>query len=246
MTIRMMKIHCLQTAVLPLLAIALLGGSCNGPFSKDSIREIEHPKLIKKIGDPRYGHVRCGLRQKDGDLWFGTTENGLYRFDGKDFRQFLEADGLVSNSINDILEDDEGGIWVATEDGVSFNDGKTFVEIRIPVPESLSRKRKKFYRSQKVYDIMRDKSGKLWFATIDGVYFFDGESFNRFMIDEDANGFLGSEDKIEHMLEDASGDIWFGGRTNEGVYRYDGKSVTRLNLEELMQNGPSPKAHKWA
>lgn len=93
---------------------------------------------------------------------------------------------------------------------------------------------------------MQDKRGKLWFATIDGVYVYDGESFTLFIIDEAANGFLGSNDKAERIFEDNAGNIWFGGRTNEGVYRYDGKTINNLKLEELFQNGPKPKPHNWA
>jgi ligand-binding sensor domain-containing protein len=56
---------------------------------------------------------------------------------------------------------------------------------------------------------------------------------------------LTSNDKAERIFEDKAGNIWFGGRTNKGVYRYDGKSVTNLKLEELFQHGPKPKAHNW-
>jgi len=228
--------------------------ACNGPVKKDLPKEKEHPKLIKTIGDPGYGHVRCGLQDKAGNLWFGTTENGLYKYDGKSFRQFLVTDGLISNSINDILEDKDGKIWIGTAAGVCLYDPSTslrtgdtiFAKIQISVPKNLPPNKNKFYQTQIVYDIMQDKTGKLWFVTIDGVYVYDGKSFSPFMINEAANGFLSSNDKAEHILEDKAGNIWFGGRTNEGVYRYDGKSVTNLKLTELYQNGPKPKPHNWA
>jgi ligand-binding sensor domain-containing protein len=38
---------------------------------------------------------------------------------------------------------------------------------------------------------------------------------------------------VERILEDKAGNIWFGGRTNEGVYRYDGKSITNFKLKEI-------------
>jgi ligand-binding sensor domain-containing protein len=235
-----------QRQVFTFLTILLLGTACNGPVKKDLPKEKEHPKLIKTIGDPRYGHVRCGLEDKAGNLWFGTTENGLYKYDGKSFRQFLVADGLISNSINDILEDKDGKIWIGTEVGVCLYDGKTFANIQIPLPKNLPPNKNNFYQKQMVYDIMQDKVGKLWFATIDGVYFYDGKSFTPFIINEATNGFLTTNDKVERILEDKAGNIWFGGRTNEGVYRYDGKSVTNLKLNELFQNGPKPKPHNWA
>jgi len=236
----------LQTQIFTFLIILLGGPSCNGPDKKDLPKEKDHPKLIKTLGDPRYGHVRCGLQDEAGNLWFGTTENGLYKYDGKSFRQFLVTDGLISNSINDILESKDGKIWIGTAVGICLYDGKTFAKIQIPLPKNHPPNKNKFYQTQIVYDIMEDKEGKLWFATIDGVYVYDGKSFTLFKLDEAANGFLSTNDKAEHILEDKAGSIWFGGRTNDGVYRYDGKSVTHFKLKELFQNGPKPKAHNWA
>jgi hypothetical protein len=75
------------------------GTACNGPVKKDLPKEKEHPKLIKTIGPPN-GNVQCSLQDKAGNLWFGTSENGLYKYDGKSFSQFLVTDGLNSNSIS--------------------------------------------------------------------------------------------------------------------------------------------------
>jgi ligand-binding sensor domain-containing protein len=216
----------------------------NQTVTKDLSKD--HPNLIKTIGNRGYGNVQCGLQDKAGNLWFGTTENGLYKYDGKSFRQFLVADGLISNNIYCLLEDKDGKIWIGTYAGLCLYDGKTFAEIKIPYPKNLLPNENPNYRnSHWVYNIMQAKSGKLWFVTIDGVYIYDGKSFTQFLVNEIANGFLTSSDKAERILEDKAGNIWFGGRSNEGVYRYDGKSVTKLTPEELFQNGPRPKPHNW-
>jgi ligand-binding sensor domain-containing protein len=231
--------------VFTFLTILLFGIACNGSVKKDLSKEQEHPKLIKTIGNPRYGNVYCSLEDKDGNLWFGTTLNGLYKYDGKSFRQFLVADGLVSNCINDIIADKDGKIWIGTDSGVCFYDGKVFTEIKIQLPKNLPPNTNKLYQKHGVHDIMQDHTGKLWFVTIDGVYIYNGKSFKLFIIDESANGFMGSNDKVERVFEDKAGNIWFGGRTNKGVYLYDGKSVSNLKLKELFQNGPKPKPHNW-
>lgn len=251
-----MKNYFLHTQVFTFLTIVLFGTACDGPLKKDSPKEKvsesnkisdAHPKLIKTIGSPKYGNVQCGIQDKAGNLWFGTTENGLYRYDGKSFRQFLVADGLISNTIYCLLEDKDGKIWIGTYAGLCLYDGKTFTKIQIPLPKNLPPNKNPYYRnSHWVFSIMQAKSGKLWFATIDGVYVYDGKSFTLFIINEAASGFLSSNAKAERIVEDKAGNIWFGGRTNEGVYRYDGKSVTNLKLTELFQNGPKPKAHTWA
>ncbi|MBA3649683.1 MAG: hypothetical protein H0W62_14260 [Chitinophagales bacterium] len=245
-----MKNYFSQTQVFTFLTILVFCTACNGQVKKDLPKEKAsdgHPKLIKTIGNPRYGNVQCGLQDKAGNLWFGTTQNGLYKYDGKSFTQFLVADGLNSNSVYSLLEDKEGKIWIGTEAGLCLYDDKTFTEIQIPLPKNLPPNNNPNYRnSHWVYSIMQAKSGKLWFVTIDGVYIYDGKSFTPFIINDAANAFLTSNDKVERILEDKAGNIWFGGRTNKGAYRYDGKSVTNLKPMELFQDGPTPKAHSWA
>ncbi|HEY1138605.1 MAG TPA: two-component regulator propeller domain-containing protein, partial [Lysobacter sp.] len=41
-------------------------------------------------------------------------------------RQLTVADGLPSNSINGIAEDQSGYLWIATSDGLARYDGITF------------------------------------------------------------------------------------------------------------------------
>lgn len=235
-----------------LLFIFIFGTSCNGPVRQDLPKD--HPKLIKNIGSPRYGNVQCSLQDKTGNLWFGTTENGLYKYNGKSFIRYLMADGLNSNNIYCMLEDTNGKIWIGTEAGLCIYDGKTFTKIEIPLPKNLPPNKNDRYRnSHWVFSIMQAKNGTLWFATIDGVYRYDGKSlptgqagFTPIIVNESSGGFLSTNNNMERIFEDNAGNIWFGGRTNEGVYRYDGKSITNLKLEELFQDGPKPKPHNWA
>ena len=231
--------------VITFLTILLLGLACNVPVKKKDLpKEKEHPNLIKNPGN---GNVQCGLQDKAGNLWFGTSNDGLYQYDGKSFRQFLMADGLNSNAINDILEDKSGKIWIGTKDGICLYDGKTFAKIQIPLPKNLLPNKNNPNQTHIVYDMMQDKAGKLWFVTIDGVYVYDGKSFTQFLINEAENGFLSSNDKVERILEDNAGNIWLGGRTNEGVFRYDGKSITNFKLKEItLQFESRQVSHSWA
>ena len=216
------------------LTILIVGTACNGQVNKDLPKETEHPKLIINIGNPRYGNVQCGLQDKAGNLWFGTTLNGLYKYDGKSFSRFLVADGLNSNNIYCILEDKDGKIWIGTEAGLCLYDGKTFAKIQIPLRKNQPPNKNDLYRnSHWVFSIMQAKSGKLWFATIDGVYIYDGKSFTPFIVNEGVSGLASSNNNVEHILEDKAGNIWFGGRGVKGVYRYDGKSVINIKPVEL-------------
>ncbi|RTQ46784.1 hypothetical protein EJV47_20635 [Hymenobacter gummosus] len=232
-----------QRQILTFMALLFLSNACNGPDKNDLPKD--HPKLVKTIGNPKYGNVQCILQDKAGNVWFGTTQNGLYKYDGKSFNRFLVNDGLNSNNIFALLEDKDGKIWIGTEAGLCLYDGKTFTEIKIPLPKNLPPNNNPCHQSHAVGGIIQAKSGKLWFVTADGVYTYDGKLFTLFPINEAINGFLTPNDKVERIFEDKAGNIWFGGRTNEGVYRYDGKAITILKPVDLFQDGPTPKAHNW-
>jgi len=58
----------------------------------------------------------------DGGLWFGTRNNGLFRWrDGK-VAHYATADGLPDNAIYQILEDAAGHLWMSGPNGITLLD----------------------------------------------------------------------------------------------------------------------------
>ncbi len=230
----------MKTQTFTFLTILLFCTSCNGQVKKDLPKEKvselkiisgKQQKLASLIKDD---NVHCSLQVKSGNIWFGTTRNGVYKYDGKLFTQFTESNGINLNSINHMLKDKDGKIWIGTDAGLVFYNGKTFTEIHIPLPKNMPPNN--YWNTHNVFSIMQDKSGKLWFATIDGVYIYDGKTFTPFIVNEGGGGYMSSNNNVEYIFEDKAGNIWFGGRGNEGVFRYDGKSITNLN----------PNGDNWA
>ncbi len=65
--------------------------------------------------------VYCMNQDKHGNIWFGTA-SGLSKFDGKNFWNFYEADGLANTFIYSLLQDSAGKFWMSTNKGVTaFN-----------------------------------------------------------------------------------------------------------------------------
>ncbi len=194
--------------------------TCSGQVQKELPREEVseskvitegQPKLVKTHRSGSGHNVHCSLQDRKGNLWFATTGNGVYRYDGKSFTNFTTKDGLNSNAILSILEDKKGYIWFGTDSGLSRFDGKTFSHI----PS------KKFL----VFSLLEDKSGKLWIGTNIGVYCYNGIAFTRFLDNQsviNSNGL--TLDTVNRMLEDKHGNIWFTSKM-EGVCRYDGRSI---------------------
>ena len=55
-----------------------------------------------------------------GTLWFGTRNRGLYRLQGGKLTHYTTAQGLASNSIYQILEDNQDNFWMSGPKGVSL------------------------------------------------------------------------------------------------------------------------------
>lgn len=84
----------------------------------------------------------------------------------------------------------------------------------------------------RVYAILEDSSGFLWFATQAGVSRYDGEKFSNFTT---ADGLV--HDDVNGVIEASDGRIWMA--TDGGVSCYDGASFTNYTFEK----NDIPSAH---
>ena len=62
-------------------------------------------------------YVNCMLRDKTGNLWFGTYGGGVSKYDGASFTHFTEKEGLSNNTVLSIIEDKTGNLWFGTDGG---------------------------------------------------------------------------------------------------------------------------------
>jgi ligand-binding sensor domain-containing protein len=234
-----------HTKIFPSIIILLLlqtyckGQGASKKTNENVVKQLSYTsrnaKLTKAQGSDQYQIVDCSYMDKSGNIWFGTSGEGVYQYDGKAFTQFTKKDGLYSNSIFKIIGDKSGNIWFGTKEAITRFDGKKFTNIAIP-----SSVRSNFVLSQsfnydpatknELWSMMQDKSGKFWLGTTDGIYCFDGKTFTRFL---DNKNILNTAHVTlkwtQCIYEDKSGNIWFGSWVygNEGISRYDGKSITQ-------------------
>ncbi|HXB10298.1 MAG TPA: two-component regulator propeller domain-containing protein [Puia sp.] len=115
-----------------------------------------------------HNKVNCILQDRRGFIWMGT-EDGLNRYDGKNFVVFnsIPGDslGLSGNIITGIAEDGDGVLWVATADG-----GLTAYDRRLPEAQQFKqfRHRDRDAGSLPENSIIRlaaDEQGHLWLIT---------------------------------------------------------------------------------
>ena len=69
--------------------------------------------------------IECIHEDSRGDLWIGTHDRGVVRFDGISFEGFSRRDGLAGHGVYSVIEDRDGVLWFGTSGGLTRYDGKT-------------------------------------------------------------------------------------------------------------------------
>ena len=131
--------------------------------------------------------------------------------DSISFQHISTEQGLPQSTVNVVLQDSHGFIWIGTYDGLTRYDGYNFVNFKNdPLdPNSLS--------NNIVVSIIEDKQGYLWIGTAqNGVNRFDSKSgeFTRFLSKHDDFDSL-SDPQVNIIHQDPDGRIWVG--TNRGL-----------------------------
>ena len=100
-------------------------GTLNGLVRFDGIRF----KVFGETSDLPNTRVLSLLAARDGSLWIGTDGGGLVHFRHGTFHTLTRKDGLRSDTITAMAEDNTGRVWAGTPEGLScWQDGK-FVKL---------------------------------------------------------------------------------------------------------------------
>ena len=68
-----------------------------------------------------------------GNLWIGTVDAGVWKYDGTHLTHYTMKDGLSSNAVNTIYKDKNGQLWFGTdENGICKFNGINFQKFTLP------------------------------------------------------------------------------------------------------------------
>jgi len=175
------------------------------------------------------------LEDKTGKLWIGTSGEACF-YDGKTFTVFKNKDGKSFNNVRAIIEDRKGNIWFGAsiikdrkgdtlfvEEGLWRYDGSGFIKISQGGASA----------------IMEDKKGNIWTtgaANPNGVGFWTLSRYDQKSLYNEkptVTEIMSIKKMLCGILEANDGSIWFG--SINGVYRYDGKTITDFKSKESRQ-----------
>ena len=140
-------------------------------------------------------------------------------------RHYSIKDGLPEERVNDIIQDSQGFIWLATHSGLYKFDGYSFTNYRNNPASSNS------LGNNRVYNLLEDRRGRLWIGHDDGIDLFDPrtEKYYFHWADSGANIYPWRV-QVHRFRERKDGKIWIC--TNGGVYVAD---LETLNIGKFTQ-----------
>src|SRR4029077_16161449 len=98
------------------------------------------------------------LRDRNGGLWIGTENQGLLHVHQGRTDLFVRSDGLTDDYVENLFEDREGNIWVATVDGLDlFRDyAVPTISAQQGLPNHLA-------------SVLAAKDGSVWIGSFHGL-----------------------------------------------------------------------------
>lgn len=137
-------------------------GTINGLFNYNG-KELEH--FQSSSGDSLKVWINDIEQDREANLWITTENDGVFKINkNKTVEQFLEANGIASNSCEKIFIDNQDNIWITSNSGLTYYDKKS----------------KQFFIIDRTNGLPADlvkgvyvKDNKVWVGTTKGLSVFD-------------------------------------------------------------------------
>lgn len=188
------------------------------PTVKQKINELGQSP--NKTHDIKYLSVNQGLNSNEllclfedrSNIWIGTNDGGIMKYDGEYLETFTTDNGFPGNSIRNIFKDSKGNLWFSSYGGgISKFDGEEF--INFSTSNGLNH--------NWVFGAIEDPKGNIWVFSQNGInkiYTEEGaQRISSYSIEQGM-----SSRYILSMTFDKKGNLWFG-TYGRGVGKFDGE-----------------------
>jgi signal transduction histidine kinase/ligand-binding sensor domain-containing protein len=164
--------------------------------------------------------IHIGYADNEGNYWFGTYNNGLFRARPLAVTPYGRAQGMNFGEIYPLLEGRDGSLWIgAYGEGIFRLKDGTFTQFPVSTNKTLD------WINGLSSSLYEDRAGRLWvngaWQLIEGRYvrapWAKALYYPRYI-----NPWT--------MCEDRAGDYWFG--TDFGVFRYQNGTLTHFTTQD--------------
>lgn len=163
-----------------------------------------------------------------GQMWIGTLARGIFVFDkNKKLMAHLgDKPPFPSNSVNQLIKDEDGGIWAATHSGLVYfpnaqtpNNFKTYGE-----EQGIS--------DNHIRSLVQDRQGNIWVSMFSGIACFDRQK-KKFYNYDYQSGIPTGNFCVGAAVISASGIVYFG--SPGGICSFNPQLLTDLKDMPVVQ-----------
>jgi ligand-binding sensor domain-containing protein/signal transduction histidine kinase len=178
-------------------------------------------KFVPLTGDSMEDLLKdshCLLTDQIGRIWIGAGEDFVLCHDGDHWQRYRIPRNQAKSHVSTLAEESDGTIWAGSAGGglLQIKEGKSVV---IPAGSGLT--------GNMIDSLLTDREGKLWVGTDAGLNRLRRKSL--FTLSQSEGLGFGA---AQGLAEVTPGVVWVG-KPNDGLYRWDGKSFSRLSAAGL-------------
>lgn len=162
--------------------------------------------------------VKGLLEDREGNIWFTTDGDGVYKFSNPAFTSLNATSGLSANTVSSLALDPTGKLWISYFDGgMDIWDTKT--NRILPLPQPL--------RNKRINCLSIDNEGNTWVGLAGpGVYKVSKNHIDYIPLD----AYLSSQGALLFMQAGKGKEMWIS--TSNGVLLHDGKKIKHFSQKE--------------
>lgn len=172
--------------------------------------------------------IRAVYCDREGTIWVGTNDNGLYRLSRQFLATYSKQQGLLNNIIYPIYQDRSGNIWIGSAFGLNRFANGQLTSYPLALPETGKQVEALVVAPTDTRPrlvarcFLEDNEGGLWVGTDHGLLRMkDGKFTIQFQI---------TSSYVSAMIQDRTGGMWFG--TGNGLVKYQAGAVTSYTVKD--------------
>jgi len=165
--------------------------------------------------NPKYiGCIWTMMEENNGDLWFGTFNEGLVKYSNGEFSKIESNEKWMKKSFYALVQDKNGVIWIGGESGLYNYQNNKFQKIHEDKIKG------------SVSHILQDSKNRIWFCSNKGLGVIENGNVKIYTVDDGL-----SDNNVRHIHEDKEGVFWiatYGG----GINRFKNNTFFSFNKSE--------------
>ena len=162
-----------------------------------------HPRFVEHTKD---GCASVLWAARDGSLWIGTSNRGLFRWHDGRMDHFGSKDGLSDTDIRGLFEDRDGVIWIGTAVGGLHYYANGRLSRSFGPADGVA--------TGILASFAQDREGRVWIGSnANGLSVYEDGRFRRLSERESP-----PSRSISSLLIDSRGDLWVG-TASHGLFR---------------------------